>query len=197
MDISLDREKLISLASSLAKDIKTQADLNALSIELVKLTVETELNAELTEQLGYGKRGANKNARGNSRNGNTPKRLKGTHVEVGILTPHDRDASFEPQRVRKHQTRPGAGANHPLAIASARSDLPPIVYLDCIVIKIRDKLRVINKAIYLALCVNMDGKKELLGLNILRPASSCASFTCYVITSNTSLGKTTRQSQST
>ena len=83
--------------------------------------------------------------------------------------------------MRKHQTRPGAGANHPLAIASARSDLPPIVYLDCIVIKIRDKLRVINKAIYLALCVNMDGKKELLGLNILRPASSCASFTCYVI----------------
>ena len=73
----------------------------------------------------------------------------------------------------------------------------PIVYLDCIVIKIRDKLRVINKAIYLALGVNMDGKKELLGLYILRPASSCASFTCYVIASNTSPGKTTRQSQPT
>ena len=40
----------------------------------------------------------------------------------------------------------------------------PIVYLDCIVIKIRDNLRVINKAIYLALGVNMDGHKELLGL---------------------------------
>ncbi|MBC3864391.1 transposase, partial [Undibacterium jejuense] len=35
----------------------------------------------------------------------------------------------------------------------------PIVYLDCIVIKIRDNMRVINKAIYLALGVNMDGKK--------------------------------------
>ena len=129
MDISLDREKLISLASSLAKDINTEADLNALSIELVKLTVETALNAELTEYLGYDKHGANKSARGNSRNGNTPKRLKGTHVEVGILTPHDRDASFEPQRVRKHQTRPGAGANHPVAIASARSDLPPPLFI--------------------------------------------------------------------
>ena len=40
----------------------------------------------------------------------------------------------------------------------------PIVYLDCIVMKIRQDNRVINKAIYLALGVNMEGKKELLGL---------------------------------
>jgi transposase-like protein len=40
----------------------------------------------------------------------------------------------------------------------------PIVYLDCIVIKIRDNMRVINKSIYLALGVNMDGHKDLLGL---------------------------------
>jgi transposase-like protein len=40
----------------------------------------------------------------------------------------------------------------------------PIVYLDCIVIKIRDNMRVVNKSIYLALGVNMDGRKDLLGL---------------------------------
>lgn len=40
----------------------------------------------------------------------------------------------------------------------------PIIYLDCIVIKIRDNLRVVNKSIYLALGVNMDGRKDLLGL---------------------------------
>jgi len=40
----------------------------------------------------------------------------------------------------------------------------PIVYLDCIVVKIRQDKRVINKAIYLALGVNMEGRKELLGL---------------------------------
>lgn len=33
----------------------------------------------------------------------------------------------------------------------------PIVYLDCIVVKIRQDKRVINKAIYLALGVNMEG----------------------------------------
>ena len=40
----------------------------------------------------------------------------------------------------------------------------PIVYLDCIVIKIRHEKRIINKAVYLALGINMDGHKELLGL---------------------------------
>ena len=40
----------------------------------------------------------------------------------------------------------------------------PIVYLDCIVVKIRQDKQVINKAIYLALGVNIDGQKELLGM---------------------------------
>jgi putative transposase len=40
----------------------------------------------------------------------------------------------------------------------------PIVYLDCIVVKIRQDKRVINKAVYLALGVNMEGHKELMGL---------------------------------
>jgi len=40
----------------------------------------------------------------------------------------------------------------------------PIVYLDCIVLKIRQDKQVINKAVYLALGVNMDGHKELLGM---------------------------------
>lgn len=39
-----------------------------------------------------------------------------------------------------------------------------IVYLDCIVAKVRQDKRVINKSIYLALGVTLEGKKELLGL---------------------------------
>lgn len=42
--------------------------------------------------------------------------------------------------------------------------LYPIVYLDCIVLKIRQDKRVINKSVYLALGVNLEGHKELLGL---------------------------------
>ena len=40
----------------------------------------------------------------------------------------------------------------------------PIVYLDCIVIKIRQDKHVVNKVIYLALGVNLEGLKELLGM---------------------------------
>lgn len=40
----------------------------------------------------------------------------------------------------------------------------PIVYLDCLVVKIRQDKHVINKAIYLALGVNIEGHKELLGM---------------------------------
>jgi transposase-like protein len=40
----------------------------------------------------------------------------------------------------------------------------PIVYMDCIVLKIRQDKRVINKAIYLALGINIEGHKELLSM---------------------------------
>ena len=40
----------------------------------------------------------------------------------------------------------------------------PIIYLDCIVLKIRQDKQVINKSIYLALGVNLEGHKELLGM---------------------------------
>ncbi len=40
----------------------------------------------------------------------------------------------------------------------------PIIYLDCIVITVRENKRVINKSVFMALAVNTDGIKELLGL---------------------------------
>ena len=40
----------------------------------------------------------------------------------------------------------------------------PVLFLDCIVIKVREDKRVINKSVFLALAINSEGKKELLGL---------------------------------
>lgn len=39
----------------------------------------------------------------------------------------------------------------------------PVVFLDCLVVKCKEDNRVINKAVYLALAINMDGSKEILG----------------------------------
>jgi transposase-like protein len=51
----VDQEKLKAMAAELAEDIKSEKDLGALTQQLVKLTVETALNAELDEHLGYEK----------------------------------------------------------------------------------------------------------------------------------------------
>ncbi|BHI47670.1 hypothetical protein JNE25003_45530 (plasmid) [Escherichia coli] len=40
----------------------------------------------------------------------------------------------------------------------------PIVYLDCIVLEVRQDNRVINKSVLLALGINIEGQKELLGM---------------------------------
>lgn len=40
----------------------------------------------------------------------------------------------------------------------------PIVYLGCIVLKVRQDNRVINKSVFLALGINIEGQKELLGM---------------------------------
>lgn len=40
----------------------------------------------------------------------------------------------------------------------------PIVYLDCLVVKTRDHQMIVNKAVYLAIGIGMDGQKDVLGL---------------------------------
>lgn len=42
--------------------------------------------------------------------------------------------------------------------------LYPVIYLDCLVVKIKGEKGIANKAIYLALGINMEGQKELLGM---------------------------------
>jgi putative transposase len=56
----------------------------------------------------------------------------------------------------------------------------PIVFLDCIVVKSREDGKVTNRSVYLALGVNMEGQKELLGIWIAQ--SEGAKFWLGVIT---------------
>ena len=87
MSIDLNREKLKALANELAKDIKTEKDLNVLSAELLKMNVEATLGAEMEDHLGYAKQDVKGRGSGNSRNGISRKRLKVDHGEIEIETP--------------------------------------------------------------------------------------------------------------
>ncbi len=195
-----------NLIDQLAKSIKTETDLAALSKHLLKLTVERAMHAEMDEHLGYEKHAKSGKNTGNSRNGCSSKIIKGDFGEVEITTPRDRNSTFEPQIIQKNQTRVtnfdkqilslyakgmttrdiadtfkemyGAEVSHSLISKVTEAvideviawqgrpldDIYPILYLDCIVIKCHQDKRVINKAIYLALGINCEGRKELLGL---------------------------------
>ncbi len=99
----MNRQDLEAFAREAAKSIKTEKDLSDFSQMLTKITVEAALNVELDEHLGYNKH----NASGleNSRNGYSSKTLRTEEGQFEINVPRDRQGEFEPQLVKKHQTR--------------------------------------------------------------------------------------------
>jgi len=206
METPLNEDLIRQLAKDIAKDIKTEADLGDFSKLLKKIVVETALDAELTEHLGYDKNDPSGNGTGNSRNGKSKKRLIGDHADVDIAVPRDRAGSFEPMLVKPGQSRLTQMDDQILAlyakglstrdicatfkemydadvspsVISKVTDavmgqvtewqnrpldpIYPIVYLDCIVLKVRQNQQVIKKSFYLALGINLEGRKELLGM---------------------------------
>lgn len=200
----MNKKELEAFAREAAKSIKSESDLNDFRQMLTKVTVETALNAELDDHLGYGRHQQSESS--NSRNGYSRKTLKTEDGQFELDTPRDRAGSFEPQLVKKQQTRftsmddkilslyaKGMTTREIVATFKEMYDADvsptliskvtdsviervsewqsrpldavyPIVYLDCIVVKIRQDKQVINKAIYLALGVTMEGHKDLLGM---------------------------------
>jgi len=75
--------------------------------DLVKQTLEAFLELELEEQLGYGKYAPEGRCSGNSRNGSTPKTVRGDFGQVELETPRDRNGEFDPKIVAKRQTSIG------------------------------------------------------------------------------------------
>lgn len=200
----MNRKEIEAFGKEVAKGIKTEDDLNDFRKMLTKVTVEAALNAELDHHLGYPK--SERSSSTNHRNGFTSKTLRTEDGQFEVDTPRDRQGDFEPQLVKKNQTRFTSmddkilylyakgmttreivntfkemyGADISPALISRVTNavidevvewqsrpldpVYPIVYLDCIVVKIRQDKRVINKSFYLALGVNMEGHKDLLGI---------------------------------
>ena len=73
--------------------------------ELKLRLMERMLGGELTAHLGYEAGAAPPSGQANRRNGGTTKRVKGQDGEMPLTVPRDRDGSFEPELVKKGQTR--------------------------------------------------------------------------------------------
>ena len=202
--MQMNKKELEAFAKEAAKGIKTPEDLNEFSQMLKKITVEAALNAEMDEHLGYERHQPSTSS--NNRNGKSSKQVKTEDGEFKLDTPRDREGSFEPKLVKKHQTRFTSmddkilwlyaqgmstreivnafdewyGAEISPTLVSRVTNavieqviewqsrpldaIYPIVYLDCIVVKVRQDKRVINKSIFLALGINTEGHKELMGM---------------------------------
>jgi len=173
---------------------------------LTRRLLNRALEAELTAHLGYPAGQAPPGGAGNSRNGQPHKTVLSDQGPLRIRSPRDRKGTFEPQIVKKRQTR-WVGFDEKVISLYARGltvreiqghlaeiygtevspdliskitdavledakawqnrpleRLYPIVYLDALVVKIRDGHVVRNFACYVALGVNLDGERDVLGI---------------------------------
>ena len=97
----LDRSKLKKLLKE--KGVKDLDDFNAFMREVSKDVVETLLEEELTDHLGFEKHDQKAKVSDNFRNGYTPKTVKSKFGEIGLDVPRDRKSEFEPQIVKKRK----------------------------------------------------------------------------------------------
>ena len=217
------RARAEQLAGEIASQAKTVEDLNGLMRLMMKSTLERMLNTEMDVHLG--RKGFRPEAScaaetpesspptktkrpPNRRNGRSKKTVQGESGQARRSnTPRDRNGTFEPQLIGKHQRRLAGFDDKILALyakgmttrdiqeivedalrrrclADARfrrspttwtqevtawrtrplDAVWPIVYFDGIVVHVRGANgRVSQHTIYVALGVNLEGKKELLG----------------------------------
>jgi putative transposase len=172
---------------------------------LVQQVLQTGLEVELTDHLGYEPHAVEGRGSGNSRNGMTPKTVTTEIGKVALEVPRDRNSTFDPQTVRKGQRRLDGLSGNVISLYAKGmttgdiqahladiydTDLSrdtisritdavvedmvawqhrpldavyPVILIDAIVVKIRDG-QVANRPIYVAMGVNMDGHRDVLGM---------------------------------
>lgn len=84
-------------------DLKTAEDVQCALKQIFGPIFESMLKGEMENHLGYGEYERNEKAKNNNRNGYSAKTLKTTMGEIPVKIPRDREGSFEPQVIKKHQ----------------------------------------------------------------------------------------------
>jgi putative transposase len=179
---------------------------NAASLAFKKALIERAMGAELGHHLGYSPGAAKPDGAGNQRNGTTGKTVITGEGPVRVEIPRDRDGSFNPILIPKHERR-FTGFDDKIIAMYARGmtmreiqgfllesygvdvspefissvteavmaevtawqsrplePMYPVVFFDALRVKIKEDAVVRNKAIYLALGVLPDGRRDILGL---------------------------------
>jgi len=174
--------------------------------QLTGRILQRALEAEMTEHLGYEKNSNAGDNSGNNRNGHTEKTVLLENQSTTIEVPRDRNSTFEPVIVPKHEKRVPLFNDQIISMYSfGMSDRDikahlekiynvdvspdlisrvtnavldevrewqnrpleksyPILYLDALRIRGKEDGKSCMKSVYIALAVDFEGKKEVLGL---------------------------------
>ncbi|MCW0161132.1 IS256 family transposase [Burkholderia pseudomallei] len=194
------------LLDHLVKGPMTPTEVQDLMLAFNKAVIERAMGAEMNLHLGYPPGQPKPPGQANERNGASGKTVITDRGAVRVEVPRDRDGSFEPILIPKHERRftgfderiiamyargmsvreiQGFLAEHygtevsPDFISSVTDEVMaealswqsrpleamyPVVFFDALRVKIRDDGVVSNKAVYLALGIQADGQRDVLGL---------------------------------
>jgi putative transposase len=192
---------------SLLEGCSSEADLfgpEGVFTKLKGAVMERLLEAEMTQHLGHDRQGRRRSS--NARNGHSAKTVQTETGPVEIQVPRDREGTFEPKLVKKHQRRLEGfdekvialyargmttrdiqhhlrelyGTDVSPELISRATDgvldefrswqsrpldaVYPVVYLDALFVSVRDGGQVAKRAFYVALGVQVDGRRDVLGL---------------------------------
>lgn len=195
-------EELVARARAEGVDLTGE---NGLLTSMVRQVLQTGLEVELADHLGYEPYDPAGRGSGNSRNGSYPKTVTTEIGDVELQMPRDRNGTFEPATVPKHQRRLDGLAGNVISLYAkglttgdiqshlleiygteisretiskitdaivedmiAWQNRPldaiyPVLLIDAIMIKVRDA-QVANRPVYVAIGVNLDGDRDVLGL---------------------------------
>ena len=191
----------------LSSNISSMEDIQDLFKETIAEFMESGLEAELDDELGYGRYDYRSKDTDNSRNGHSSKTLRTSYGDVEVAVPRDRKGEFEPQLLKKNQTSVSQDIEEKilsmyakgmttgdiethiqdiygievsdttisritdkiLPIAKEWQQRPleavyAVVFLDAIHYHVRSEGQIVKKAVYIALGINLDGKKDVLGM---------------------------------
>jgi transposase-like protein len=195
-----------ALLDELVKGPMTPAEVQDLMLAFNKALIERAMGAEMSMHLGYRPGQPRPSEQTNERNGASGKTVITERGPVRVDLPRDRDGSFEPILIPKHERR-FTGFDERIIAMYARGmsvreiqaflaesystevspdfissvtdevmaetlawqsrplePMYPVVFFDALRVKIRGDGVVSNKAVYLALGIQADGQRDVLGL---------------------------------
>lgn len=199
------REKIRELLA--LSGVEGMEDIQQLFRETIAEFMESGLDAEMDEQLGYERYDVQGKETDDSRNGHSKKTLRTSFGDTTIQVPRDRRGEFEPAILRKNQTsisqdveakiismyakgmsttdigdhiRDIYGIEVSESTVSRITDkvLPEarewqqrplesiyaVMFMDAIHYHVRSEGQIVKKAVYIAIGIDLSGRKDVLGM---------------------------------